>query len=223
MKNNEGNEKARAPLPLVAIFESRPMFRKGVANVLAEYWPNAALIEAKELADLPGPGKTGAPDLIFVGLESRVGKKALQDIPQLLSQFPNSKLVIYDYQSDIRAIPWLLRLGIHGYLPADFDTAELKLCLAALAEGKKYINNEIVWEYLRYESNTGPRDTVKLSKMEEVVADYLTKGISVSQIAKTMNRQLSTISTVKAKIFKKMRVENILDLKEKLHSEFNVS
>jgi DNA-binding NarL/FixJ family response regulator len=219
------NEKDAPPTPLlqVAIFESHPMFRKGVTSALSQNWKNAAFYEADASGNLSIPGEIKAPDFIFIGLESGADKKIFQQIPTLISKFPSAKVILYDYHSDLKMIPKLLKLGIHGYLPANFDAHELSQSLDIIANGKRYINNEIVWEYLNHESSAASKETVKLSKMEEVVADYLTKGVSVSQIAKAMNRQLSTISTVKAKIFKKMQVENVVDLKEKLQADFSVT
>jgi two-component system invasion response regulator UvrY len=203
----------------IAIVENRPMFRRGLAVVLAENWKNPQLLEVSKIDELAQLSNDDQINLVLIGLESGDEKTLTQQITGLNSKFPNGKIILYDYQGNLKIIPKLLRLGIFGYLSADFDVAELHLCISSVLDEKRYISNEIVWEYLNHESEALGQPKSKLSKMEEVVANYLTQGMSVSRIAETMNRQISTISTVKAKVFKKMKVANILDLKDLLQKD----
>lgn len=219
-KNTHKNTLENTPLKVV-IIENRPMFRKGLAGVFIENWKNPTLVEAAKIEDFLKLPEVSNPNVILIGLEDGEDKNVIQQIAGLSGKFPTAKIVLYDYQDNLKMIPRLLRLGISAYLTADFDVSELRLCFNSILEGKKYISNEIVWEYLNHESETATLPKNRLSKMEEVVANYLTQGMSVSKIAETMNRQISTISTVKAKVFKKMMVGNVLDLKDKLQKDNN--
>jgi len=218
--NKNKNENAIPPIALkIAIVETRPIFRRGLAGVFTESWESAALIEAGSVEELTSlPGDQG-PAIILIGLESEKDRNSIQQIAGLNVKYPSAKIIIYDYRDDLKMIPRLLNLGVFGYLVADFDVSELRLCLNTILQGKKYISNEIVWEYLNHESEVINHAKARLSKTEEVVAAYLTQGMSVTRIAETMNRQISTISTIKAKIFKKMRVANVLELKDRLQKD----
>ena len=207
----------------IAIVERRPMFRKGLAAVIAENWENNKIIEVERLSDLTQNPDSQTLDLILVGVEDGDSKNTIQQISNLNNRFPGGKLLLYDFRGDVKFIPRLLRLGIYGYLSADFDVPELRTCVNTVLEGKRYISNDIVWEYLNQQSEADVKPKNKLSRMEETVANYLTQGLSVSRIAKMMNRQISTISTVKAKVFKKMEVGNILDLKDTLQKSNSLS
>lgn len=217
MKNSHlKTEKSEPTAPRIAIIDPHPMFRRGIISVLSESWKNASFVEADQTDQLFAPARETTPDFVFIGLDGNSDKKAFQQIPLVINRIEGIKVILYDYRNDLKMIPRLLKLGIHGYLSASFDATELKQSITTISQGKRYINNDIVWEYLNHETPASSPATIKLSKMEEVVADYLIKGVSVSQIARSMNRQLSTISTVKAKVFKKLMVDNVLELKEKL-------
>lgn len=219
--NKNNNKNAIPPIALkIAIVETRPIFRRGLAGVFTESWEGAALIEAGSVDELTSLTGDQGPGIVLIGLESEKDKSSVQQIAALNMEYPSAKIIIYDYRDDLRMIPRLLNLGVFGYLVADFDVSELRLCLDTILRGKKYISNEIVWEYLNHESEVINHAKARLSKTEEVVAAYLTQGMSVTRIAETMNRQISTISTIKAKVFKKLKVANVLELKDRLLKEW---
>lgn len=214
-KNTPGNTRDPAKLKM-AIVEARPIFRKGLLTALKESYAEVSSFEADKIEALSGLAKEQAPELVWIGINSHDHPNVSQQIAGISARFPSAKVILYDYKSDLKTIPRLLRLGIAGYLVADFDVPELLLCVNTVLDGKRYISNEIIWKYLNNESEEIEPPKTNLSKMEEVVANYLTQGMSVSRIAEVMNRQISTISTVKAKVFKKMNVANVLDLKDRL-------
>ncbi|GAA4440825.1 response regulator transcription factor [Ravibacter arvi] len=214
-------EKSNAPGGLrITIIEAKPMFAKGISATIEEGWPGA-IINILKPQDISTP-HAEKPDLILFSVESDPEKKAQQQVSALTNAYPGAKVILYDNQDDLKMLPYLLKLGISGYLISNFDAAELKLCIQTVFDDRRYISNEIVWDYLNREhsrsDHADPAKVQKLSKMEDVVANHLINGLSVTQIAKTMDRQLSTISTVKAKIFRKLRVNNIVDLKEKIQA-----
>ena len=218
--NQDNNESAIPPIALkIAIVEPRPIFRRGLAGVFAESWENATLVEAGSVEELASLTANQGLDIVLLGLENEKDKSSLQQVSELNMDYPSAKIIIYDYRNDLKMIPRLLNLGVFGYLVADFDVSELRLCLNTIVQGKKYISNEIVWEYLHHESEAISHSEARLSKTEEIVAGYLTQGMSVTKIAETMNRQISTISTLKAKVFKKLKVANILELKDRLQKD----
>ncbi len=218
--NKNKNKDAIPPIAFkIAIVETRPIFRRGLAGVFTENWEGASLMEAGSAGELTSLAAGRNPDLILIGLECDKDKGTLQQIAELNLEYPSAKIIIYDYRDDLKMIPRLLNMGVFGYLVADFDVSELRHCLNTILQGKKYISNEIVWEYFNHESEVISHSKAKLSKTEEVVAAYLTQGMSVTRIAEAMNRQISTISTLKSKVFKKLKVSNVLELKDRLQKD----
>ncbi len=218
--NKNKNENAIPPIALkIAIVETRPIFRKGLATVFTESWEGSSLVEAGSIEELTSLTGGQDPGIILIGLERERDKSRVQQIAELNIEYPSARIIIYGYRDDLKMIPRLLNLGVFGYLVADFDVSELRLCLNTILCGKKYISNEIVWEYLNHESEVINHAKNRLSKNEEIVAGYLTQGMSVTRIAETMNRRISTISTIKAKIFKKLKVTNVLELKDRLQRD----
>lgn len=218
--NRNKNENAISPIALkIAVVEARPIFRRGLAGVFTENWTDASLTEAGNIGELTLLASGQAPDIVLIGLESEKSKSTVQQIAELNLEYPSAKIIIYDYRDDLKMIPRLLNMGVFGYLVSDFDVSELRHCLNTILEGKKYISNEIVWEYLNHESEVINHAKAKLSKTEEIVATYLTQGMSVTRIAEAMNRQISTISTLKSKVFKKLKVSNVLELKDRLQND----
>ena len=115
-----------------------------------------------------------------------------------------------------------LKIGVDGYLSKLNDLAELVACINDISRGKHYICSDALYAMLLTKS-TSERPNVQkvnhqLTSREFEVANYLSEGLQTKIIAQKLGRAPSTISTTKANIFKKLKVDNVVKLRDLIHS-----
>lgn len=94
------------------------------------------------------------------------------------------------------------------------------MCIDSLAAGLHHINSEIAYQLITQKNlDQKKRQPGTLSGLEQKVAGCLIRGMTTSEIAQTLDRRSSTISTVKSNIYRKTKVHNIINLERVLRKQ----
>ena len=81
--------------------------------------------------------------------------------------------------------------------------------------GRKYISEELKNAFIdEVTSDRKSNPFTQLSDREFEIASLLLAGLSLSEIATRLHLQPSTIGTYKSRIFEKLNITNLLQLKE---------
>lgn len=203
---------------LIAIIDNRQIVRIGIKQAVDMFYPSAETLEVIDLTDLEQKTATKLPDIILFGTRNLLSSEVVAHVRKLRQQNIHYKIVLYDHRNASESILSFFQERIDGYLTEDFDVKNLQDCLSKIQTGQLYVSQDIANRLLTFKLDYKRQKATTLSEMESRVAQYLLKGVGVSVIAKTLDRRTSTISTVKAKIFKKMKVDNIIDLARILES-----
>jgi len=207
-----------ANVDLIAIVDPRPIFKTGFRETLAHTRKPLEIIEADNCPELERKYAHRAPGIIFI---SGTGYSDLEiiNLASRLSRYnPLCSIVVYDNRKSCDFLLSFFKESIAGYLPENFDARELDMCINSLAKGDRYINSKIAYELINRPRQKQPRKT-ELSGLEQKVASCLIRGMTTSQIAHTLDRCSSTISTVKSNIYRKTKVNNIIDLARALKKQ----
>ena len=111
-----------------------------------------------------------------------------------------------------------LQAGADGYLMKDSPNHEIVDAIRCVLNNGKYVSPSVRQQMLqslqqKEESRQNPMLT--LSDREIEVMQLLIQGRAIGEIAQLMNLQVSTISTYKTRVFKKLEVNNVIELAEK--------
>ena len=115
-----------------------------------------------------------------------------------------------------------IKAGAMGFISKDAPLDEIKKAIDQVVNGKKYISEEMLFvlaEGTSANANTNPFST--LSAREFEIVSMLLNGKTISLIAADLNLGISTVGTHKGRIFTKLKVTNLLELKE-LANSFNL-
>lgn len=104
-----------------------------------------------------------------------------------------------------------IKAGADGYLSKDGSVDEVKKAIETVLNGRRYISANLMDAFIG-EEQKNPFNT--LSDREFEIASLLLTGLSINEIAGKIHLQSSTVGTYKARIFEKLNVSNILQLKE---------
>lgn len=125
---------------------------------------------------------------------------------------------MYDDRPDASLIVPYLKAGVNGYLSKQNSTNKLIECVEIVLEGKRYVCKEVLElildEYIIENKALPANSFPPLTPREYEIAKSLIQGIKTSEIAKVFGRKLGTISAMKTSIFKKLKVDNIVKLRE---------
>lgn len=92
---------------------------------------------------------------------------------------------------------------------------EIQRAIEIILSGKKYISETLVELLASNVSKSQMENRFNLlSPREFEITTLLLAGNTISQISKDLNLGVSTVGTHKARIFEKLNVTNLLELKE---------
>jgi DNA-binding NarL/FixJ family response regulator len=106
-------------------------------------------------------------------------------------------------------------LGANGYLNKTASDSEILKAVNSVINGINYVSDKFIQKMtddLINKRSSNPFE--KLSKREFEITILLIKGFSMNKISEIMNLHSSTVGTYKAKVFEKIGVDNVIDLKE---------
>lgn len=123
---------------------------------------------------------------------------------------PDIKIIVIGDESEKAwALPYLKK-GVDGVCMKSISKEEFLMAYTSIMRGKKYMD-DVLTEYLLSDI-TKPNLMGSLTVRESEIMQYLIKGRRTVDIAKELKLAVSTISTIKNNIYKKMKVNNVVDL-----------
>ncbi|TXE06858.1 response regulator transcription factor [Gelidibacter salicanalis] len=123
------------------------------------------------------------------------------------------KVIMFSHQpEEIYAIS-TIRAGAAGYLSKTADTATLKEAILKVYNGEIYLS-EVMAKHLNYDDTRNKKSKLykRLSTREVEVLKLLSSGKKNKEIALELDINEKTVSTYKARLFKKLNVSNLVDL-----------
>ena len=203
----------------IALIDSHPIMRKGLAIVLHEYFKEVKIYELDNTDGFADLHLASQPDLVILGLNTNNKKTCLEIARNLKRQISETPLIVYDENETLNLTIPYFKSGVNGYLLKKNNASEMINCLKTVLSGKFYICpvlTQLLFKHLIMDGKVSSKKPEVLTTRELEIAAYLCEGMGTSMIAKKLERKASTISTIKNSIFRKMRVDNIIDLRKQI-------
>lgn len=196
----------------VLIADNHPIIRMGVRQVL-ESTPGFEMVKDVATTDeLFKSLETSTPDVVMLEMDipDINGIAALRKIKK---EYPDVKVLMYSGQSeDVYALS-AIRAGAFGYLAKSSDIEYIIAAVKKVSEGSMFITNELAQRLAFDEGTKKPRRFFrKLSTREVEVLKLLASGKRNKEVAQGLNLNEKTVSTYKARLMKKLNVDNMVDL-----------
>lgn len=196
----------------VLVADNHPIVRAGLNSV----------IKSSKTADVIGNVSTTSELFDFLSKEKVDIILLEMDIPEingitalrkLKKDFPEVKVLIFSGQpEDVYALS-TLRAGASGYLSKNADVLLISEAISKIVEGGMFITNELAQRLAFDESTKKPRRFFrKLSTREIEVLKLLAAGKRNKHVAEELGLNEKTVSTYKARLMKKLNVDNFVDM-----------
>lgn len=139
---------------------------------------------------------------------------AMEIISELIENNPGTRILIYSMSPEEIFGSRLINMGVAGFLNKQVSEEEVIAALDIFFKGEKYMSptlKEQLEGKKTSEKNVGIYKD--LSERELTVLQYLIQGLGIKEISNKLNVKSSTVATFKARIFNKLGVSNVIELK----------
>jgi DNA-binding NarL/FixJ family response regulator len=196
----------------VIVADNHPIVRYGICALLRGAEDIRIIGEVPTTNALFEMLKEQTPDVLILELDIPQinGIAALRHIKEA---YPEVKVLIYSGQSeDVYALS-TIRAGASGYLSKTAESENLASAIKKVARGSMFITNELAQRLAFDQGSQKPRRFFrKLSTREVEVLKMLASGKRNKEVALGLNLNEKTVSTYKARLMKKLNVDNMVDL-----------
>ena len=196
----------------VLIADNHPIVRLGIKSVLDSASDFEVIDDVATTTELFSSLKKASPNVVILEMDIPEinGIATLRKIKQ---EYPDIKVLIYSGQSeDVYALS-TIRAGAFGYLSKTADLDYIISAVRKVSEGSMFITNELAQRLAFDEGTQKPRRFFrKLSTREVEVLKLLASGKRNKDVAQGLNLNEKTVSTYKARLMKKLNVDNLVDL-----------
>ena len=196
----------------ILIADNHPIVRMGVKQVLEPVSDIQVIADAATTAELFDKLEIFTPDVIL--LEMDIPEiNGIATLRKMKKQYPNIRVLIYSGQSeDVYALS-TIRAGAFGYLSKTSEIDYIISAIRKVSEGNMFITNELAQRLAFDEGTQKPRRFFrKLSTREVEVLKLLASGKRNKEVAQGLNLNEKTVSTYKARLMRKLNVDNLVDL-----------
>ncbi|HUS03794.1 MAG TPA: response regulator transcription factor [Chitinophagaceae bacterium] len=133
----------------------------------------------------------------------------------ILNTKPDSKVLIFSMNSESMYAKRFLKAGAIGFVSKDAPIEELKKAVDLSLNNRKYFSDTFIESVLNEKIDKEYNNPFSnLSSREFEIANLLLEGKPVGEISVLLNIKNSTTATYKARIFEKLKIENVLQLNE---------
>lgn len=201
----------------ILIIDDHPMVSAGVQSVIKTVVENSTIAFAYSFQEGLDALAAVPADLMILDL-AIPGSRGPEMITAYRDVQPDLKILVFSGRDELTNAPICLHRGANGFLHKNSFDSEASKAIRAILENKKYISpklKEAMLSNLMEGKSMQADPAASLTAREREVLSLLLTGKWLKSIADELNVKISTVGTQKNRIFKKMGVDNIVDLAKK--------
>ncbi len=196
----------------ILLIDDHALVRQGLRLILADHFPRAGFGEARNAQEAMQSVWKEKWDvaLLDITMPGRGGMEVLREIKRSCPKLP--VLVLSMHPEDQFAVR-MLKAGAAGYLTKGSPVEELIGAIKKVLAGGRYVSPQLAEQmasYLDVDLKLAPHEL--LSNREYLILRLIASGKSVGQVAKELSLSVSTVSTYRGRILKKMGLGNNAEL-----------
>ncbi|MBC7507460.1 MAG: response regulator transcription factor [Ferruginibacter sp.] len=196
------------------IVDDHDVVRSGIKGLLIELFKPSEISEARDGETAVENLKHNQYDLIMMDIQMpKTDTLGLMEYIHI--KYPDAKVLVFSMSAESIYAKRFLKAGAKGFLSKDAPLDEIKKAINLVLNNRKYISDSLASALAEESISDTPSNPFnQLSPREFEIVSLLLTGQTISEISKLLNLQVSTIGTHKARLFDKLHVSNLLQLKE---------
>ncbi len=203
---------SREVLKTVLVVDDHDLIRLGICRLLSDVPGINVIDQAASGEEAIVLVRKHRPDIVFMDIRMP-GIGGLEATQRILSQQPNTKVIVISAFNDDVYPMTLLKAGASGYITKNADTDEIKTAIETVLLGKVYVSPRLAqMMVVNGLSNQSESPLSLFSPRELQIAELITNGKRANDVAETLNISPKTINTYKYRIYEKLGVSNDVEL-----------
>ena len=192
------------------ISDDHSIVRMGVRLMLESDYPDAIIDEAENGDEVVEKIKLNSYDLLILDFQMP-NTEIFSLLGNLLARDARLKILIFSMASEKIYAGKLLKAGVKGFLSKEAKSPAILTAVNTLLRGQIYLDEKI-WAGIPENITTYNNPFEGLSAKEMDILAFLILGKTTKEISTLANLQVSTVSTHKFRIFRKLNVSNVVEL-----------
>ena len=196
----------------ILIADDHAVVRRGLREILADSLPDAGFSEASNGDEVLGQlsKSTIALLVLDINMPGRSGLDVLRDVKQTYPRLPVIILSVHpEEQYGVRC----LRAGAAAYINKESASDELAIATRKILDGGRYISASMAEKLISTLEEPGDKPLHEsLSDREHEVMRMIAAGVHLTEIGERLHVSVKTVSSYRARIMEKMRMESNAEL-----------
>lgn len=196
----------------ILLVDDHAVMRRGLNELLKELYPHVVISEAGDVDAMLNHFRHNKVDLLVMDVQMP-DTNTVSMVELVSIKYPFTCILIYSMMPANIYSKRLIRAGASVYLQKDSPICEVKETFNLVMNSQQAGMNS--------PARNAAEDTASaidpfasLSHREFEVLNLLLKGDSLNDVAANLNLKPSTVGTYKARIFQKLHIRNIFELKD---------
>ncbi len=196
------------------LIDDHIVVRSGIRTLLQQSFEDVEVHEAANGETAMEEFGKRSYDLVMLDIQMPK-TDSLQLMQNIIKLYPQTKVLVFSMSSENVHAKRFLKAGARGFISKESPLEEILKAVTQILENRRYISDSLA-SVLANESFDTKSDNPfsKLSAREFEIANLLLAGQTISSISASIKIQVSTVGTHKARMFEKLGVTNLLELKE---------
>lgn len=192
------------------IADDHAIVRRGLKEILLEHFPSAEIKEVGDAAALLSTIIKEKWDIAITDL-SMPGRSSLDVLPEIKQHAPQLPVLFLSIFPEDQYAIRVLKAGASGYLNKELAPNELINAVRTVISGRRYIPQAVAEKLVDFNSLEKPLHEY-LSDREFEVLKLIAAGKSLTDISETFHLSVTTISTYRSRILRKLKVKTNAEL-----------
>ena len=197
----------------ILIIDDHPLFRKGVAQLIAMAPHLQVVGEASNGEQGVAMAKALDPDMILLDLHM-TGMGGIETLKAIRDADLDCRVVILTVSDNADDLVAAIRSGADGYLLKDMEPEDLLTAIDEALNGRTVIGerlNSLLARAIREEATAKQRDTATLTDREKEILQGLAHGLSNKLIARNLDITEATVKVHVKNLLKKLGFHSRLE------------
>jgi two-component system, NarL family, invasion response regulator UvrY len=204
------------------LIDDHVVVRSGIKLMLGNMYEGCEIHEAKDGDSAIEFLKSNSYDFAMLDVQMP-NTDSFVLMEHIKTNYPQLRVLVFSMNSENIYALRFIKAGAMGFISKEAPMDEIKKAISQVVSGKKYISEEMLFVLAEgtnsNSNNANPFSS--LSSREFEIVSMLLNGKTISNIAADLNLGISTVGTHKGRIFTKLKVTNLLELKE-LSNSYNL-
>ena len=196
----------------VLITDDHAVLRRGLKQILEDGFGKIQFGEAANTSEAIAQVAKENWDLVVLDI-TMPGRSGLDALKEIKALKPTTRVLVLSVHSEDQFAVRVLKAGASGFLNKDSAPEELVKAVRKVLAGGRYVSASLAEKLaftLDHPSDQLPHQT--LSDREFQVLRMIGSGKTVSEIAEELSLSVKTVSTYRARILEKMKLNTNAEL-----------